>query len=797
MTNLIMTSDSVFGNTPEYPQGLKPSNETNDDNFELTCTPTLSSESSKDYVRTELSDLFDPEALPTSGSLDQSLGTKESAEMDKNGKDRKNDLSKKIKPKSFRRLKFKSPIKVLSRKKKKASEEDMDLFEEKEPLDLLDDDRDDREGVERDSRINPADSVLPFNLPSTSSPVVPRASVPTYSSAEAVRTPIPIQSLKNLSGNTMNGLSPGVPKIPNTNKPSGKPLSRPTPVKTDTRAKSIDKVIQMFTGPKEKENEVDLSIGLRLALPDKLDIMTGSTPIKEEQNKDTPSKKLMIVKESPLRFSKSPFKRRPAVKASYSDPKSTDKELPSAKDAADNEDNKETVLLRTSELEPSVHQVSIPEATDLLVHARICSLMEGYDKLLETRAKAGKRWFSFGNLVGLSRKDLENMYLIAIGKKPAIPMYIGDEAENLPPPLPNIVQNSFVAPRLGNPFDELGNDGHSLTSFPSTYSGESGGINSYNSKHPRARKNGNLTKEMKPHPSTIKSLLECSDDLVVEGYFNETIGNDNVLIEDIESTSVQVAVFSSQRCRQFIICYRGTIGQHCKPIRKRIPCKLDSNGVNDRFGCSYLPELEQKVFELIQTLSSENPFCDVVFTGHSFGGNLSLIAAVRCAEKYQDMTVSFHGFGISKLCQKDYRLRAHSLPNLKIIRVENCLDMYVNLPVGPWEHVGHTITIEYAKNKKRTVINPQGNEGETVSAVAKAYKFGKKEVENSTNSIHRVINTIDARNKKNQAKTDHEMRNYMHALEHFTHMGSQWVTCFANELGSGIVTKENEVRMVV
>ena len=72
--------------------------------------------------------------------------------------------------------------------------------------------------------------------------------------------------------------------------------------------------------------------------------------------------------------------------------------------------------------------------------------MEGYDKLLETRAKAGKRWFSFGNLVGLSRKDLENMYLIAIGKTPAIPMYIGEEADNLPP----LCQTLFKAlsPRL-------------------------------------------------------------------------------------------------------------------------------------------------------------------------------------------------------------------------------------------------------------------------------------------------------------------------------------------------------------
>jgi hypothetical protein len=48
----------------------------------------------------------------------------------------------------------------------------------------------------------------------------------------------------------------------------------------------------------ENEN-VDMSIGLRLAAKDKLDIMNGSTPIKKGDNttNDTPSKKLIIVRQ--------------------------------------------------------------------------------------------------------------------------------------------------------------------------------------------------------------------------------------------------------------------------------------------------------------------------------------------------------------------------------------------------------------------------------------------------------------------------------------------------------------------
>ena len=72
--------------------------------------------------------------------------------------------------------------------------------------------------------------------------------------------------------------------------------------------------------------------------------------------------------------------------------------------------------------------------------------------------------------------------------------------------------------------------------------------------------------------------------------------------------------------------------------------------------------------------------------------------------------------------------------------------------------------------------------------------FGKKD---QINTKTRVRSVIDPRAKKIQGKTDHEMRNYLHAVEHFTHMGSQWVRDFANEFGSGIVNAENEVRLVV
>jgi len=801
-----MKSDQLYGNTPNRVRKnslgklFKPHKSSFDSMPGLESVPTLSKSGSDDYVRTELSDMFDPAALPATLSLDCSLSTKPSCESEENSKPNTATTSK-IKQSKF--LKLKSPIKMLSRKKRNPAKEDLDIFEEKEeqkPVDFLDD---------LDENTNPSNdtSVLAFtkvDVPKTqaSSSFSSINNVSFDSSTEIASRPVALrhEDRKKSIELVMNMICSHHDQ--ENNQIVKTPIPKPTPMKMDKRGKSIDKVIsQLFSPQKDKDNEnFDLSIGLRLAAKDKLDIMTGSTPIKGDNANDTPSKKLIIVpegnalKKSLKLVTQSPFKKRSSSKPTHkaeSDPK---KSL--FTDITPSNDNKKEILLRTSEVEPSVHQTSIPEATDLLIHARVCALMEGYDKLLETRAKAGKRWFSFGHLVGVSRKDLENMYLIAIGQKPQIPMFIGEESENLhePPPLPFAHSSPFNAHRRGNPFENLTLDGQSLKSFPSAYSNESNGT-ATKSNFPRKRTSA--FQAMKPHPSTIKSLLECADDLIVEGYFNETIGSDNDLIEDIESQSVQVTVFSSQRQRQFIVCYRGTIGQHAKPVRGKLTYNLDASGVNESIGSSYLPEMEEKIFHLIRKLTSENPFCDVVFTGHSFAGGLALIGALRCAEKYQDMTVSCHGFGVPKVGQSQFRQRAHSLSNLRLVRIEHASDIYVDLPVGQnWEHVGHTITINYSKNKKRTIVNPKGNEGETITATSHAYRFGKKD-QNMTAPPKTRRNPIDPRAKKMQGKHDHEMRNYLHALEHFTHMGSKWVRSFANELGSGIVTAENEVRLVV
>eukprot|EP00978_Attheya_sp_CCMP212_P012430 scaffold31041_cov56-Attheya_sp.AAC.5 len=377
------------------------------------------------------------------------------------------------------------------------------------------------------------------------------------------------------------------------------------------------KTLRRILGPPQPstaDSNVDMSIGLRLALPDKLDIMCGreappSPAGPQHSNGEidhsptTPTKKLLIIPEdtktpmsmirkktSLLLFKGSAkFDRRGIPPSPLSMNLSLDK----------SEDSKEefTRILRTCELQPTVHQIKIPPAHDFLMYSRICALMEGYDRLLMHQAKARKKWFNFSELVQVDRDELEAMYLQGIGRKDQKKI-TANSTRSLPSPSPG-----------GNPFGSNRSIGaHSCTVLSVTVEDENPfGIETKSapvaqnpfassstkpttpkklqttrsSNVPRTSKPvrsnaGAITKKQKPHPSIIKSLLECADDLVVEGYFCETVADESGDSE--EEDQVQATVFSSQRQRQFVVCYRSSMRRHMKPVHHNVKQKDTEGG---------------------------------------------------------------------------------------------------------------------------------------------------------------------------------------------------------------------------
>ena len=211
------------------------------------------------------------------------------------------------------------------------------------------------------------------------------------------------------------------------------------------------------------QQELDLdapeNIGLKLALPSAIDIMTGKEPLPPP---GSAQKNLSLAdsRDDTSQLSETGFSAGTYAKLD------------------------EEYLIRTSELEPSQHQITVPTAEEFLVHTRICSLMEDHSFLV-TNQNANET-FDFNMLCGLSREKLDNVYRRII-------------------------------------FSET---------------------------------------QKEPYLTILKSLSECTDDLIVEGYFTDSSKTAN----SFSQGGAEISVFSTQRYRQFIVCYRGSHEQQAKPM---------------------------------------------------------------------------------------------------------------------------------------------------------------------------------------------------------------------------------------
>merc|ERR1712165_218505 len=123
----------------------------------------------------------------------------------------------------------------------------------------------------------------------------------------------------------------------------------------------------------------------------------------------------------------------------------------------------------------------------------------------------------------------------------------------------------------------------------------------------------------------------------------------------------------------------------------------------------------------LDELAEEHPFFDVIVTGHSFGGVLAQLASLRYACLRPNLFVSCYNFGCPKIGALNYRYYVHSLPNLKLMRMEYGCDPWINEPTQPvWVHAGHCIVIESGNKAGKS-----NNDDSTSTTTARAYRLDR------------------------------------------------------------------------
>jgi len=273
----------------------------------------------------------------------------------------------------------------------------------------------------------------------------------------------------------------------------------------------------------------------------------------------------------------------------------------------------------------------------------------------------------------------------------------------------------------------------------------------------------------------LASLKDCIDDIVVEGFFRHFTDDEN---KKGGSGRVEACVFSSNKLRQFIVCYRGSSDEQDRPIQGQkghtsiFNEKIGTN-VNQRFSSAYNNQIEDALFQLLDRLSALKPFFDVVMLGHSFGGALALMGSSRYASLNHMIRVSCLVFGSPRIAGEKFRNHVHSLPNLKIIRIERDADPFISLPDElKWTHVGHSIKLN--------------------NHDVKAYRFDKLRPSSTF-----VKNSVISFSNLTKLKIGNEIKSYIKDLEKIISLKIPWVENFVGEEGLGVSGKDSEIRCLV
>jgi len=284
-----------------------------------------------------------------------------------------------------------------------------------------------------------------------------------------------------------------------------------------------------------------------------------------------------------------------------------------------------------------------------------------------------------------------------------------------------------------------------------------------------------------------------------------------------------VAVFKSDYNRQFVVVCQGSSELQAKPIKKIAGVVVtpnlsrrnepeanftpDASSIKDNdvaifpaFMKAYkskFSDLEDQLIKRLDELAEEHPFFDVIVTGHSFGGILAQLASLRYACLRPNLFVSCYNFGCPKIGALNYRYYVHSLPNLKVMRMEYGCDPWINEPSQPvWVHAGHCIVIE-SGNKAGKSNNDDSNSTNT----AKAYRFGSSRPTLPGSDKNKFIRGLSRpgskQGSKQERQTDHEISSYIGALERMMKSKTAWPTDYEGSDGVGVSGSNQEKRLMV
>ena len=285
-----------------------------------------------------------------------------------------------------------------------------------------------------------------------------------------------------------------------------------------------------------------------------------------------------------------------------------------------------------------------------------------------------------------------------------------------------------------------------------------GKTNVNNKQNGTGNSNGTKPKLMNVHKPIASALADVTSNLPV------------TVAGHVMHDTAEALVLDGQH--KVIVVLRGKGGSQQKPVLPKQARNVTTkrNLSSEQPATVYPPfreaffGLERALTAILDRLVTSNPFAEVVFTGHSFGGATATIGAMRFATVRPATLVSCYTTSTPRVGDADFRSLVHTLPNLKVIRFEHGHDANTTIPTDSTSHtwlaVGHTVQLK----------------GDTM----KAYQFDK----------HKPVVSKVTR------WTEKELGMYVQDFRRAVRE-KKWVSEYCGSVGSGVVGKDNEKRLMV
>ena len=179
---------------------------------------------------------------------------------------------------------------------------------------------------------------------------------------------------------------------------------------------------------------------------------------------------------------------------------------------------------------------------------------------------------------------------------------------------------------------------------------------------------------------------------------------------------------------------------------------------------------------------------------------MATIASLRYAMANSQMRVLCHTFGCPRIGGEEWRQLVHSVPNLRLYRVEKAHDSFVNIPTGnEWVHCGHSIQVSddevhfTAHRFDRSA--PHVSLSHTLQKVATDPGRVLKSVQSVATEPGKVLRSVQSKvvNIPIQGSSNGKdaIQSYVDKL---SSSGDNWFTEFSGMKGKGVSGHDNEMR---